>query len=211
VFITHTQLSVFQKSAISDHVRYNTIQRNLVITPDPLFNETVVTVDDLQVAHFLYLVLENNRIRQLIDKITTKMVLILGRLTPKRKLVLDTLRETLRQNNYVPVVFDFEKPANRDVTETVTTLAHMARFIVADLTDAKSIPQELTGIVPNLPSVPVQPLIAGNKREYGMFEHFVRYPWVLPIHRYKDLKALLEDFPVNIIPMIERKVRDLRE
>ena len=122
-------------------------------------------------------------------------MLILGRFTPERKAVLDAVRETLRKYNYVPVLFDFEKPASLDFTETVTLLARMARFIVADLTDPASIPQELQAIVPHV-AVPVQPLIEGD-RPYSMFSDFRRkYHWVLKPHRYigrDDLLASLYD------------------
>jgi hypothetical protein len=126
----------------------------LVITP---LNEPTVTVDSLEVAQFVYLLLHNQKVRDVIDTITSKVVLILGRFTDERKAVLDALREELRKRNYLPILFDFEKPGSRDTVETVTLLARMARFIVADLSDAKAVVQELQAIVPQLPSVPVQP------------------------------------------------------
>jgi uncharacterized protein YjbI with pentapeptide repeats len=182
------------------------IQSNLVIT---LAGEPTITVDNLKVAQFIYLLLNNEEIRDVIDTITSKVVLILGRFTSERKAVLDTIRDELRKRNYSPVLFDFEKPANRDITETVSTLAHMARFVVADITEPKSIPQELQGIIPHLPSVPVQPLLQVSEREYGMFEHFVSYPWVLPVYRYCDVSDLLHSIQEHIIDPAEKKVGEL--
>jgi predicted AAA+ superfamily ATPase len=85
-------------------------------------------VDNLEVALFIYLLLNNERIRQVIDTITSKAVLMLGRFTSDRKAVLDAIRDELRQRGYLPILFDFEKPAGRDLTESISTLAHMARF-----------------------------------------------------------------------------------
>jgi len=127
------------------------IQSELVITTK---QQPTVTVDNLEVAQLIYMLLENKNIRTIIDSVSSKLILILGRFTPERKPALDGIRESVRKENYSPVVFDFDQPATRDISETVVTLAHLARFIIVDLTDARSVPQELSMIVPHLPSVP---------------------------------------------------------
>jgi uncharacterized protein YjbI with pentapeptide repeats len=177
-------------------------QHNLNISD---FGEPAIMVDNLEMAQFIYLLLNNERIRQVIDTITSKVVLILGRFTPERKVVLDTIRDHLRQHDYLPVLFDFDKPAGRDLTETISTLAHMARFIIADITDAKSIPQELQTIIPSLPSVPVQPLLLASQHEYGMFEHFKRYPWVLEVYLYAHPHEVLRSLEAKVIAPAEAK------
>jgi uncharacterized protein YjbI with pentapeptide repeats len=182
------------------------IQENLIITE---LGEPKITVDNLEVAQFIYLLLHNQKVRHVIDTITSKVILILGRFTPERKAILDAIRDELRKRNYSPVLFDFEKPASRDITETISTLAHLARFVIADITDAKSIPQELMAIVPNLPSVPIQPLILESQQEYGMFEHFTRFPWVLPVYQYIDQACLLQSLNEHIIEPAERTVQEL--
>lgn len=185
----------------------NTSQDNLLITPP---SQPAITVDNIEVAQFIYLILNNRKLREVIDTITSKVVLILGRFTPDRKKVLDALRQALRFNNYLPVLFDFEKPVSRDLTETISTLAHMSRFIIADITSARSIPQELMAIVPNLPSVPVLPLIdSSSDQVYGMFEHIERYPSVLKPVVYKNSELLISDIQARIIIPIENKVKDL--
>jgi hypothetical protein len=161
------------------------------------------------VAQFIYLLLHNEKIREVIDTITSKAVLILGRFTPKRKAVLDVVRKELRRQNYLPILFDFEKPTTRNFTETISTLAHMARFIIADLTQAKSLPQELQRIVPDLPSVPVQPILQASAKEYGMFPDFKSYPWVLETYPYKSLKEITTALTEKVIAPAERKAQEL--
>ena len=52
-----------------------TVQHHLIITKE---GEPVVTVDDLEVGQFIYLILNNTKIRSVINTITSKGVLILG-------------------------------------------------------------------------------------------------------------------------------------
>jgi hypothetical protein len=166
--------------------------------------EPDILVDNLEVAQFLHLLLHEENIRRLIDTITSKVVLILGRFTPERKAILDAIRDELRKRDYLPVLFDFEKPSNRDITETVSTLAHMARFVIADLSDPKSIPHELAHVAPLLPSVPIMPLIVRPQKEYAMFEHFFGFRHVLKPVRYRDQTHLLSILNDKVIAPAEK-------
>ena len=184
-------------------------QGNLVITP---YNEPEITVDNIEVAQLIYLLLHNEKIRDVFDTITSKVVLILGRFTHQRKAVLDALREELRKRDYLPILIDFDLPEGRNVTETVTLLARMARFIIADLTDPSSIPQELQAIIPSV-HVPVQLLLLEGSSLYSMFEDFdpQDFHWVLPVYKYKEPKQLLATLAENVIAPAEGKVKALEE
>jgi hypothetical protein len=164
-------------------------QQNLVITQPDI---TEITVDDIEVAQFLYLLLHNEKLQRVIDKITTKVVMILGRFSlPERKRVLDALRDELRRRNYVPVVFDFEKPKSQTTINTVMLLARMARFVIADISDAKSVLQELQAIAPNSSKLPVQPIIVAGQEEPGMFDSFRDYPFPLAFEWIPSCRHLL--------------------
>lgn len=182
------------------------IQDGLVITQQ---DEPEITVDDLEIAQFIYLIINNKSIRNVIDTLTSKAVLILGRFSQNRKPLLNAIRNELRSHNYLPILFDFEKPASKDLDETINLLARMSRFVIADITDAKSIPQELKGFVESNPSVPVFPMIIAEQHEYALFSHFIRYPWVLPVYRYEDPQLLLDKIHSVIIEPVERKIEEI--
>ena len=184
-------------------------QSDLLITYP--WEEPMITVNDIEVAQFIHLLLVNEKIRRAIDTIASKVVLILGRFTSERKAVLDAIREGLRDQNYISVLFDFDKPLSRDLTETIRTLAHLARFIIADVTEPRSIPQELQAIVPDL-AVPVQPLLLeGSSGEYAMFADLRRkYHWVLATFEYSSLSSLHLSLIEKVIEPAEAKVKELR-
>lgn len=183
-------------------------QTGIRITPP---GEPAITVDNLEVAQLIYLILNSSKIRDVIDNVTSKMVLILGRFTHERMIVLNAILQEVRKRNYVPVLFNFEKPSSRDMTETVMTLAQLSRFVIADITDARSIPHELMSIVPNIPSVPIQPILISSDKEYGMFEHFERYPWVLETYYYANADELIASIEQRVIEPAEAKARVLRK
>jgi uncharacterized protein YjbI with pentapeptide repeats len=183
------------------------IQQDLVITPE---GEPVITVDDLEIAPFIYLLLNNAKIGPVIDTIAKRMVLILGRFTRERRAILNALREVLRRQGYVPIWADVDRPHNRDFSETIATFAYLSRFIIADLTDAGSLSFELSPIVTSL-QIPVQPLISESKQGDTVVDDLSRrFPWVLPTYTYKDLPDLLSSLQELVIKPSERKVAEFR-
>jgi hypothetical protein len=177
-------------------------QNDLVITPP---DQPAITVDNLEVAQFVYLLLHNEKIRDVIDTIGKKAVLILGRFTPERKAVLDALRIGLRQRGYLPILFDFEKPSTRDFTETIKILAGMSLFVIADISNPRSSPLELQATIPDY-MVPFVPIIQVGEEPFSMFRdlHIQYKRWVLAPLIYDSLDGLIRVLDTAIInPALE--------
>jgi hypothetical protein len=168
-------------------------------------DQPAITVDNLKVAQFVYLWLNNEEIREVVDTVAKKAVLVLGRFPPKRKAVADTLRDGLRQQGYSPILFDFEKLTSRGSTETtIRILAHLARFIIVDLTDLSDTPEELQAIIRAL-AVPVQPLLLAEKKEHAMSVDLIKTShWALSVYLYKDQASLQASLKENIIEPVEQ-------
>jgi hypothetical protein len=110
----------------------------------------------------------------------------------------------------VPILFDFEKPKSRDTVETIRTLAGMSKFIIADLTDAKSVVQEMQAIVPDFPSVPVRFIIIKSQEEPGMFDHVRRFRSVVSgAFKYKNPEEVIKSIGDEILKPVERKLKEL--
>lgn len=190
--------------ALSD----KTQQEGLIISKS---DEPTITVDNLEVAQFIYLLLRNEKIRHVIDTITSKVVLILGRFTPERKAILDAIKDELRHCDLLPVMFDFQRPQNRSFRETVLTLAHMARFVVADMTDARIVLDEVPHIVEKI-AVPLVPLLLhGEDEPVTLYDLRINHRSLLPTCRYADQEELLTSFEEKVIAPAQAKAKELME
>ena len=176
-----------------------------LVVQSPISSMTI-TVDDLEVAQFIYMLLHNEKIRRVIDTIGKKAVLILGRFSEDRKFVLNAIRDRLRQLDFLPIVFDFEKSTQQDFTETIRTLAGLSRFIIADITNPRSSPLELQATVPEY-MVPFVPIIHEDEEPFAMFRDLKQKygDWVLDLLKYDTVEGLLRVFEKAVVtPALEK-------
>jgi hypothetical protein len=183
-------------------------QEDLTITPT---GAAIITVDNIKVAQFIYLILNNVEIRDVINTLTSKSVLILGRFAiPERKVILDGLRNKLREYDLLPIVFDFDRPVNEDFTETIKTLAGISYFVIADITNPKSSPLELQAAVPDY-QIPFVPIIQEGENPFSMMANLQsKYDWVLNTITYDSIDTLLKILKPLIIDPAMKKHNELR-
>ena len=170
-----------------------------------------ITVDNIKIAQFIYLILNNAEIRDVLNILTSKSVLILGRFSPpERKLILDALRNRLREYDLLPIVFDFDRPTDRDFTETIKTLAGLSYFVIADVTNPKSSPLELQATVPDY-QIPFVPIIQEGESSFAMMVDLQKkYSWVLNTVTYDSLETLVKVLKPLIIDPAMKKRQELR-
>ncbi len=178
-----------------------TKQENLLITN---YGEPAIKVDNLEIAQFVYLLLNHRRLRDILNAVTERGVLVLGRFGGGGLEVLQAIAAKLREEKYLPIIFDFERPQARNYTETVKTLAGLARFVVVDLSGS-SVPQELYATVPHF-KIPFVPIIEASKKLYSMAVDIFEYPWVVrPPVTFGTIEELLELLPAKVIAPAEEQ------
>jgi uncharacterized protein YjbI with pentapeptide repeats len=169
-------------------------------------NESAIMVDNLEVAQFVYLLLNHRNLRIVLNAITERGVLILGRFGEGGLEVLEAIAAKLRESKYQPFIFDFDRPDDRNYTETVKTLVGLSRFVIVDLS-GPSVPQELYATVPHF-KIPFVPIIEESRRQYSMAVDILEYPWVLnPPVRFVDVEHLVRAMPTQIIAPAEEWVK----
>jgi uncharacterized protein YjbI with pentapeptide repeats len=178
-------------------------QRDLVITHR---GQPAITVDNIKVAQFINLILNNGDIRDAINSLTSKTALILGRFaSPGRKAILAALKNGLREYDLLPIVFEFNRPPGHDVTETIKTLAGLSYFAIADITNAESSPLDVQATVSDY-QIPFVPILQEGERPFAALAGLQqKYNWVLDTVSYRSAETLLQALkPAIIDPAIKR-------
>ena len=121
--------------------------------------------------------------------------------------MLQSVATKLREERYLPIIFDFDRPTDRNYTETVKTLVSLSRFVIVDLS-GPSVPQELYATVPHF-KIPFVPILEDGRQLYAMSVDIFEYPWVVtpPVY-FKSIEDLIEKIPGNIITPAEEKLKE---
>jgi uncharacterized protein YjbI with pentapeptide repeats len=170
-----------------------TNQQELIIRYQPSTKrdekEQVLRVHGLNAAAFMYFALHNPNISTIIDAAADKWVLILGRFTEGRD-VLNKVRDALEKDSFIPVIFDFERPKQRDLIETIILLAGMSAFVIVEMSNPRSVALELQVIASSY-GVPIFPIIKKGAKPFGMFSGLRKFRWVSRPVEYKTTSDLI--------------------
>jgi hypothetical protein len=148
----------------------------------------------------------------LLSTLSEREVLIIGRFSDRRRAILEAIKSHLQRHSsgYKPVLFTFEKPKSRNLMESIGLFAGLARFVIADLTEPKSVPAELAAIVPHSPSVPVVAIASRTTREYPLFDSLRDYRSVIrEVVRYTSEADLLRRLDAEVVEPAEARRRAL--
>jgi len=127
--------------------------------------------------------------------------------------VLEGIKAYLEKhsNRYIPELFTFRKPDSRDLIEAIIGFAALSRFVIADLSEPKSVQSELEPIVRYFQSVPVVPVINRTGKEYATLSSLLRFANVVkPTVRYRNLDDLREKLQEEVVPLAEKKLLEVR-
>lgn len=185
---------------------------DLVDTTDAGHKKRVIgRANSIEAVQLLYLIRDKRKFKTVVDAMTANVVLLLGNFGLRRKSILRALEDKLSDLGYAPVVFDFDPPSDRDLIETVSVLASLSCFVIADISQPKSTPLETMLVAPHL-GVPLVTIIQKGEAPFSMFRSLqAKYDWVLPTMIYHDKNHLLRRLKTDIIGPAEAVRARLRQ
>jgi uncharacterized protein YjbI with pentapeptide repeats len=174
------------------------VTANLALTPS---DEAAILVDDLEMVNLMEALLREPRWRELITRSSLRIALVIGRFPQWRRPHLDALREELRRSEYAPLAIDLEKPVGPKLRSVIANLAHLAKFVIADLAGSRAFAKELQPFSFSLRELPLQ-IVMPDGEEPPELPGL----WAIEPHRYRDTEHLVEIFEKEILQPLERKL-----
>jgi len=166
--------------------------------------------DNIELAQFIYYLSNHKKIRDVLNILNAKGVLLLGQFKDGGLDRLYRLHDWLKGKEFMPMIFDFQRPDSMDYTETIVTMAGLSKIIIADLS-GDSVPHELHAALTSFQ----KPIIAYSKTgAYSMFKDLKRKNPYASDFQYDsddDLFAKLEKHLSNADKGYIQLIHDLAE
>lgn len=182
---------------VSDTVQEDIFITNFRSAKSKKLNE-ITKIYDIELAHLINLLTDNSKFSSIIRGVQSSFVLILGSFgdnLPNLQMLKD---EILRHEEYVPILFDWNKEHNLDFLETIILLAGFSKFIVVDLSGPRSVPAELQAILSTI-MIPVIPILKSDETEFGVYSFTNKYSWVSGVIRYDRMEDVTAKFDKAIL------------
>jgi uncharacterized protein YjbI with pentapeptide repeats len=151
-------------------------------------------VDDIELAQFVYYLSNHKKMRDTLNILNDRGVLLLGQFDNGGLERLYSIREWLQRKGYMAMIFDFARPDNLSLTDTALTMAGLSKFVVVDLS-GPSVPAELEAILK------IRKPVLAFGRPYALFPDLADKTSLVTIKG--DDSNLLEDLE-NKLPEMER-------
>lgn len=186
-------------------------QFDLVLTPKtiPLINPMIM-IDGLETAQFAFFLLSHDAIWKAIERVTSRIVLLLRCFADRDESVAGTLKSELRKQDYVPMTLDFMRTQQDRVTAQFLPMLRISRFAFVDVTGANRIVQEALRMVIADQNLPIQPLKQISVNDSIKPEELVASPSMFEIYRYQSAEDIQRDAS-ELIARAEKKVQELAE
>jgi uncharacterized protein YjbI with pentapeptide repeats len=173
------------------------IEKTYELYSDLIRQETIpMMVDDIELAQFIYYLSNHKKMRNILNILNEKAVLLLGRFKDGGLGRLYSIREWLRGKGYMAMIFDFARPDSLSLTETVATMAGLSKFAIADLSGI-SVAAELPDILSQIK----KPVLAFG-HPYSLFPDLADQAWVRWVE--VDDSNLLAGLEANLSEMEKR-------
>ena len=147
------------------------------------------------------MLVNNERIRDAIDTLGKKSVLLLGRFTGPGWTILQDLKDGLRSRGFVPILFTFLPEQRKSRLDTVETLTLLSRMVIAEITDPRAVIGGLARIERHMTRVPVALLIREPEAPDPMLDGVLAAR--VTLHSYRNMSHLRELLQGAILPSAE--------
>ena len=162
-----------------------------------------MTVDDIEIAQFIYTIVDNQKISKMIDSMRTKTVLILSSFDDSSKITVTALKDSIRNHGLIPLLFTFQKPKHKGLMGTVRTMAELSAFVIIDESIFANQIFEISNLIPSV-RVPFARIAREGSKKISMDDEakhlywYQRDPIYYPMH--VDAKHISQLFADKLLP-----------